>query len=548
MNPGSIVVDRRAIGGANGGMGNVPLDRLMKSLSRPAAYPLAADAVDVRQTHISVVFLAGDFVYKIKKPVSPGFLDFSTLELRKHFCEEEVRLNARLAADVYLGVVPVVEHDGELCFEGDGEAVEWAVKMKRLPDDATLEFHLAHGKISPELIDAVARRIADFHAHAEANERIASFGRFDVVAANARQNFEQAREHTGRSISAAVYDRLQRRTEEALSALRETITSRVVRGVPRDTHGDLRLDHVYALGQRPEPRLVIVDCIEFNEQYRYADPVSDIAFLAMDFKFAGAPAAARRLTETYFAAVGDEEGRRLLPFYTSYRAAVRGKVEGIKSLEAEVQPLDRERALRRARGYWLLALAELEPYERRPALVLVSGLPGSGKSTLAAGLAEAEGFELIRSDVVRKELTGRTQEASQPRPFGTDIYTAEWNERTYTECLRRVTEHLFEGKRVLVDASFREDAMRRTFIAAAKDWAVPILVIECRADAEIIRQRLAARRGDASDADWSTHLAAAERWEPASEVTRSKLHVIDSGGSREASLSAARALLHASIE
>ncbi len=323
------------------------LERLIRSLSQPAAYPVPVAEVDTRQTHISVVFLTDEHAYKIKKPVNLGFLDFSTLALRRHFCEEEVRLNARLAREVYLGVVPVVDAGGQLKFEAAGEPIEWAVKMKRLPDEAMLESRLARGEVSSELIECVARRIAAFHARAETNERIASFGRFDVVAANARENFEVAQGHKGQSISGAVLDRLVALTEQRLADHRDLIESRARRGVPRDTHGDLRLDHVYVWDERPEPRMLIVDCIEFNEQFRFADPVSDIAFLAMDLKFDGEPRLADVLADAYFAASGDDEGRALMPFYIAYRAAVRGKVEGIKQAETEVSADDRQ-----VRGGW----------------------------------------------------------------------------------------------------------------------------------------------------------------------------------------------------
>ncbi len=518
------------------------LNRLIASLSLPAAYPVPVEAIETRQTHISVVFLTAEHAYKIKKPVNLGFLDFSTLALRRHFCQEEVRLNARLAREVYLGVVPVVDAGGQLQFEAEGKPVEWAVKMKRLPDEAMLESRLAAGQVDAGLIGAVARRIAAFHAAAETSPRIASFGRFDVVAANARENFATARAHVGQSISPPVLDRLAALTEERLLTLHDRFESRAARGVPRDTHGDLRLDHVYVWNEKPQPRMLIVDCIEFNEQFRYADPVSDIAFLAMDLKFAGHHELAAALADAYFAAAHDDEGRSLMPFYVAYRAAVRGKVEGIKQAEREVSAPDRQHARQLARGYWLLALGELESPERRPALVLVAGLPGSGKSTLAASLAQQGGFEVIRSDAVRKELAAAADETA-PQPFGTGIYAEAWNERTYAECLRRVETALFAARRVIVDASFRDDLRRRAFLDAAARWKVPAVLLVCQSAAEVIRGRLAARTGDLSDADWPVYVAAASRWEAPSPGVQSAWHVIDTGRTREQALAEAQSVL-----
>jgi uncharacterized protein len=514
------------------------LDRLIEALSDPAAYPEPVEKVEVRQTHISVAFLAGAHVYKVKKPVELGFVDYGTLEKRRHYCEEEVRLNRRLAPDVYLGVVPVTNDWGTLRVEGEGEAVEWAVKMKRLPEEALLHERLHRGEVGEALVEALARQIAAFHAGAESGGPIADCGRFETVARNTRENFQQAASQVGTTLSRPVFERLQALTEAALQRHRERIERRAERGVPRDTHGDLRLEHVYVFPDRPSPDdLVIVDCIEFAARYRYADPVSDMAFLAMDLKIRGREDLARRLSASYFAASGDIDGQALVSFYIAYRAAVRGKVHGFKAAEAEVPEAQRAAALIRSQGHWLLALGELEEPEKRPALVLVGGLPGTGKSTLGRTLAGRAGFTQIRSDVVRKELAD-----AAPRPdssFKAEIYTAEWTERTYAECLRRAEALLFEGRRVIIDASFREDAMRRRFLETARCWGIPGLLLICRADPEIVRERLANRRDDASDADWSIHQALAERWEEPGPSTRPFVRDVATSGDRTAALAQA---------
>jgi aminoglycoside phosphotransferase family enzyme len=221
------------------------LDSLIAALSDPAAYPFAVEAVEVCQTHISAVFLAGDVVYKLKKPVNLGFLDFSTLDKRRHFCDEEVRLNRRLAPAVYLGVVPITRGaDGSLRFEGEGDVVEWAVKMQRLPEDASLLNRLERDELTPELLETLAVRIAAFHRHAAGGATIAESGRFEVVARNARENFTQSESQVGITVSRGVFDRLRALNEIALTRLQPLIESRAARGVPRDTHGDLHLDQV----------------------------------------------------------------------------------------------------------------------------------------------------------------------------------------------------------------------------------------------------------------------------------------------------------------
>jgi aminoglycoside phosphotransferase family enzyme/predicted kinase len=514
------------------------LAELIAALSEPTAYPVAPGPIDVRQTHISAVFLAGGVVYKLKKPVSLGFLDFSTLDRRKFFCEEEVRLNRRLAPGVYLGVVPVTrDAAGRVRFEGDGEPIEWAVKMRRLPDRASLLETLRRDALTPQLLEALAVRLAEFHRGAEGGPRVAESGRFEVAAKNARDNFAQSEAQVGVTVSRAVFDRLRGLTERALDRLRPLIESRAARGVPRDTHGDLRLDHVYHFPDRPPPDdLVVIDCIEFSEQFRHADPVADAAFLAMDLASHGRRALAAAFAGAYLRAAADAAGGGLFPFYVAYRSAVRAKVGGLKLGEPEIPEPVRAAAAVRARAHWLLALAELEDPGRRPALVLVAGLPGTGKSTLARSLAERGNFAVIRSDVVRKELAGLPPEASARGAPDTGIYTPEWTDRTYAECLRRAESVLADGGRVIVDANFLADARRCTFLDAAVRLGVPGVLLWCRVRPDVAKARIAARRGDASDADASTYDRAAARCEPFGPRVQRDLREVDANGTPEETL------------
>lgn len=483
------------------------LNRLIAELSDPAAHPGLVGSVEVRQTHISVVFLTEDWAYKVKKPVKLGFLDYGTLERRRHFCQEEVRLNRRLAPEIYLGVVPITEQAGQLRFEGNGPAVEWAVKMRRLPDAARIKEWLLRGELERGTIEALAHKLAAFHRAADGGPEIARSGHFHVVARNARDNFDQSAGQVGDTISDGVHERLRRLTDATLQRWRGLIEGRADRLVPRDTHGDLRLDHVFYFPDRTPPGdLLIIDCIEFSEQYRHADPVADLAFLHMDLIYHGRRDLARVLAERYAIAAQDEEGALLLPFYTSYRAAVRGKVEGLKLAETEVPAAERERARQKARAHWLLALEALEEPTRRPGVVLVGGMPGTGKSTLARSLASRAGFEVVRSDLVRKQLAA----TSDPPPA--HLYSPEWDDRTYDACLARVERGLWEGRRVLVDATFRDATRRRQFLDAARNWAVPTVALQCQASPELVRERLEGRRDDPSDADWQVYQRLAACW------------------------------------
>jgi aminoglycoside phosphotransferase family enzyme/predicted kinase len=506
-------------------------ERLIEALSGPSAYPYPVDSVEVRQTHISAVFLAGPFAYKVKKSVNLGFLDFSSLGRRRHFCDEEVRLNRRLAPHVYVGVVPVVWAGPGLQFEGEGELVEWAVKMLRLPEQATLLERVRRGEVGVELVEQLARRIASFHREAEANEGIAAFGRFEAVARIVLDIFADAVSQVGTTVGQSVFGRVKVLAEETLGRLRPLIEARAARGMPRDCHGDLHLDHVYYFpDQEPPADLVIIDCIEFNERFRFIDPVADMAFPAMDLAFHGRRDLARTFADAYFRATVDEEGRPLLPLYSAYRATVRAMVEGLEQAEKEVPEAERAVALGRARAHWLLALTELEEPGRKPCLILVMGLPGTGKSRLAQGLAESAGFSVVRSDVVRKELAGFPGHGQPPAELRDSLYTRAWNDRTYAECLKRADRLLFEGRRVLVDASFHEEENRTTFLKSAATWGVPSGILLCQAEPETVRKRLESRRGDASDADWSVYLQLAATWEDLGALAGQALHPIATEG------------------
>jgi aminoglycoside phosphotransferase family enzyme/predicted kinase len=514
-------------------------EQLIEQLTRPSAYPHPVDGdIVVHQTHISVVFLAGEYAYKFKKPVDLGFLNYSTLEKRKHFCEREVELNRRLAPKVYLNTVPVTmsgASGGDLSVFGgedpvEGEPVAWAVKMKRLPDEATLEARLGRDEVTAAQIESLARHIASFHARAKRGAEVSQFARFEAVAKNARDNFQQSTDHVGATVHQAVFDRLIALNDDKLEGLRELIERRASADVACDTHGDLRLDHVYWL----DGEFVIVDCIEFNDAFRFADPVSDIAFLAMDLEFDDRRDLARALVAEYLEAADDRQGAELVAFYIAYRAAVRAKVEGIKATETEVGPEAREQATQKARAHWLLALGRLEAPGRRPAMVLVGGLPGTGKSTLARALAERANFEVIDTDVVRKELAGIAPHNSGTAEYGEGIYTREWSERTYKECLRRAEALLFEGKRVIVDASLSSEARRQMFLGRGRGHGVRTLFLECETSAETAKRRLAGRRGDVSDADWDVYRNMVEAWDEPSEATDRARRVVSAEGEVEA--------------
>lgn len=494
--------------------------RIVEILRDPATYPHPADDLTLHQTHISVVALAGPWAYKVKKPVDRGFLDFTTLEKRRTYCEREVELNRRLAPGVYRGVVALARDGGDVRIDGPGRPVEYAVRMERLPPAATLRARLERGELAERHVERVARRIASFHREAASGPEIARFGRWEVVAHNARENFTQSLPHVERTVSRDVLARASRLTEAELSERRGLIEERARSGVPRDTHGDLHLEHVYLLPDRDPPRdLVVVDCIEFSDRLRYADPVADVAFLYMDLALRAPRGLADRLADVYFRESGDEDGRALLPLYAAYRAHVRGKVEAMTLDDADVEAEERRHAAEESRAHWLLGLGQLAPPARRPALLLIGGLPGTGKSTLARSLAREANFRIVATDPTRKRLAGLPPTADAASEFGEGIYGPEWTDRTYDTCLRDAGRLLFQGFRVIVDATFHEDSRRRRFLEAADRWGVPSRFLRCRADPEVVRRRLGARERDVSDAGPEVYRRVARAWEEPGTVT-----------------------------
>lgn len=485
---------------------------LIAAMSQADFYPHRPGAVRLVQTHISYVFLAGDQVYKVKKPVRFSFLDFSTRERRRHFCHEEVRLNRRLAEDVYFGVVGICNRDGryELGTEDDSDAVEWAVHMRRLPEDRTLDRLLERGEATPAMIDAVADRLAAFHRTADAGPHVAANGTPEAIRRILEDNYTNARPFRGVTIPAADDEAIQEFSRDFLARERSWFERRRSEQRVRECHGDLHTEHLCFT----DAGLVIFDCIEFNEQFRYCDVASELAFLAMDLDYHDRRDLAARLLERYAATAGDPELPRLAPFYQCYRAYVRGKVDSLKSREAEVDERERNEAATSARRHFLLSYRYTWAY--RPAVVVVCGLSGSGKSWLAATLGERVGYEILSSDIVRKDLAGLAPTARVRTGYDEGLYDAEHSTATYRALLERARQRLESGRGVILDATFQRRADRDAARDLARRARVPFVLIECCCAEGEVRRRLQGRARDAavpSDADWEVYVEQRRRFE-----------------------------------
>jgi len=320
------------------------LEALIRALSNPIVYPNQPQSVQVIQTHISVVFIAGKLVYKVKKPLNLGFLDFTTLEKRRHFCEQEVKLNSRFSEGIYLGVVSICQSGSGVNLSGDGEEIEVAVLMSLIPEDRIMTNMLKHDLITGEILDKIADKIAYFHSNAARGPGIASFGSIEVIYQNLRENFDQVIPFVGRTIDEDTYDQISQLSLDFVDLHKELFPDRMKGGFIRDCHGDLHVDHVVILD-----RIMLVDCIEFNDRFRYSDTVADLAFLLMDLDFQGYPAFAKYLAEKYAHTSGDAGLPNLVRFYQSYRAVIRGKVLGFELDESEISGAERDAAVTTAR-------------------------------------------------------------------------------------------------------------------------------------------------------------------------------------------------------
>ncbi len=479
---------------------------------------LEATGLELIETHISWVFLGDTEVFKIKRPVNLGFLDFTTIEKRRHACHAEVRLNARLATDVYLGVVPITRSaSGVHVLSGDGEIVDWAVHMRRLPDDQRADVLLQAGELQPKDVDRLASHIVTFHAGARCDAETSRHGQVEVIRRNVRENFEQTRGVIHEYLSA---DEAREVEAWQLATLEDEarFAARVAAGRVRDGHGDLRLEHVYFGG---DDSIAIIDCIEFNERFRYADVCADIAFLSMDFAWHGHVDLAERLLAGYARQSDDYDLYSVVNFYESYRAFVRGKVSAIFAADAEASLKARDRAGREARRYFVLSLAFERPPLVSPRVVAVGGMIASGKSTAADAIGELLAAPVISSDRTRKRLMGKSPTESMKSDVWSGPYSEKSTHEVYDELLRRAGIVVDSGRPVVVDASFRTRALRQSIHELASQRGVPFTFVECVSPRQVCLARLKQReRGGPHESDARSALfdEFAKTYEPVVEL------------------------------
>ncbi len=503
---------------------------LLDAMLNPAFYPGPPGEVKLEQTHASLVFLAGDLVYKVKKAVDFGFLDFSTLEKRAWYCREEIRLNRRLAPEVYLEAVEIREdEEGALHLGGDGKIVEYAVKMRRLPKEKMLKVILK-GDFDRSLPGKLAEKIASFHKEAKTGGKIDEIGSLATIHRNHEENFRQTEGYIGVTIPRGQYDFIKDCAFDFLKRQEGLFNRRVREHRIRECHGDLHLEHICL-----DDGISIFDCIEFNERFRFADVAAEVAFLAMDLDLNGHEPLAEDFVRAYVACTDDRDLLKLLNFYKCYYAYVRGKVVSFRLDDRGITGEERREAGLAARRYFDLALA----YATRPdvpLLIITAGLMGTGKSSLASRLAPLLGAEVVSSDVERKRLLNLDAAERRLDLYGEGIYTESITEETYDYLLEKAGELIARGKSVIIDASYRKSSHRLAAAARAAALGAGFLVIETTCGEGLIKERLDKRidkTGEPSDGRWELIDAQKRDFEQITGIPADRHVLADTGRDEE---------------
>jgi uncharacterized protein len=487
---------------------NVQSASFIQALMKPEAFnPPVAHPVLI-ETHISWVIIATPYAYKIKKSVDFGFLDFSTLEKRLHFCKEELRLNQRLAPDIYLSVIPITGTAQHPQWAGTGKAIEYAVKMIAFPQETQLDRLLLSGQLAPEKIDSLAEHIAHFHTHADIASKDTEYGEAAIIRQPVEENFHQIRTYVKNGPSLRSLNKLEKWNQASFDAMQSLFATRKAAGCIRECHGDLHLRNIACLDGKP----VLFDCIEFSPILRWIDVISDVAFLVMDLQDRKQPELAYRVLNKYLEYTGDYSALNVLKYYLTYRALVRAKIDIIRANQDGINAHEKREAEEDFAGYLKLALTYSRP--TKPQIIITRGLSASGKSTISKTLLEHIGAIRIRSDVERKRLYDQQPQGTSDKGIGRGVYNAEATERTYLK-LEELTGTIIDaGYTVIVDGVFLHYQQRQLFRQLAAKKQVPFIILECIASINTLRTRITKRTEGVSDADLEVLENQYAMWQP----------------------------------
>jgi aminoglycoside phosphotransferase family enzyme/predicted kinase len=472
-------------------MAETSLPDCIQQMYEPDFYPhVVTEPIRLMQTHVSYVLLTGNYAYKVKKPVNFGFLDYSTLAKRHHFCEEEVRLNQRTAAPLYQGVVAISKTGNRFHLNGEGEPVEYAVKMVQFPQETLLSALYERGELTEALIRTLAETVADFHLKAETNDHIRSYGQVSQIRQAFDENYEQTLGFIGGPQTQQQFDETKAYTDNFFATQQSLFQQRLDQNKIRACHGDLHLNNICYW----QDKLYLFDCIEFNEPFRYVDVMYDVGFVVMDLMAKGCSELATVFINHYVEQTGDWQGLHLLPLYISRQAYVRAKVTSFLLNDPSIDEAAKHQAADTAAKYYRLAWSAVQAQHGK--LYLMAGLSGSGKSTTARELARQTNAIHMRSDAVRKHLAGLPLTAQGDQ----SLYTPEMSQKTYQRLLELGLALAKAGYTGILDAKYDRQSLRQTAIKQTMAAEIPLQILHCTAPQDILEARLSSRFGDIADA------------------------------------------------
>ncbi|ACK66808.1 conserved hypothetical protein [Rippkaea orientalis PCC 8801] len=472
-------------------MNNSQIYQLIQQLQQPEFYPHSVEVpIKVIQTHISVVFLTGDYAYKIKKPVDFGFLDFSTLAKRQYFLEQELELNRGLSPEIYLEVLPITVSGDRLSLNGTTEPIEYVLKMQQFPQDCLLINLFENNQLTEEHLKELAKVVADFHFKTATNDYITKFGTVETIKKSVDHNYELTERYIDIAQTQEQYQATKDFTDSFFSAKKELFSTRQQQGKIKDCHGDLHLKNICLWNNK----IHLFDRIEFNEDFRFIDVISEIAFTVMDLEARKRQDLSNLFLNNYLEYTGDWEGLNVLPLYLTRQAYVRAKVTSMLLDDPNISPQEKEKAIQTAKEYYQLAWEYTQP--RQGCIILMSGLSGSGKTTVAQYLAQRINAIHIRSDAVRKHLA----EIPLTETGTEDLYSSQSTQQTYNRLLELGEMLAFQGFKVILDAKFDRIYWREKAIKWAQTNQISLYILHCYAPLETLRDRLDQRQGDISDA------------------------------------------------
>ncbi|MFQ6023914.1 MAG: AAA family ATPase [Acidiferrobacterales bacterium] len=467
---------------------------MIQSLQHSEIYDHEVRRFAVIETHISWVLLTGPYAYKIKKPVDLGFLDFSTLDKRRFYCHEELRLNRRLAPRHYVDVIAITGTPQAPALNGEGPVIEYAVKMVQFPQEAQLDRVAARGALEKHHIDQLAAKLVAFHSNIEIAAPDSVYGNPERIQRVVLENFERVLSDLRNKTDINQLQKLKSWAEQEYSKQQDYLSIRKQNGFIRECHGDMHLRNMALL----DDELLIFDCIEFSEDLRWIDVVSEAAFLMMDLDDRGHPELARRFLNAYVEHTGDYEGLKVLRYYLTYRAMVRAMVDNIRAHQSRIGGQEKHKVMDECRSY--IALAEQYTRVEQPTLFIMHGFSGSGKTTVAQALLESEFVVRVRSDIERKRLHGLAPDARTRAEVGSKLYTADATQRTYARLADLAGGLLESGFTVMVDAAFLKQVQRDMFRVLAERVKVSFIILDCQTSDEILLQRVLNRERKSRDA------------------------------------------------